>query len=199
MTPSFEDVPEHWKAPQGPYRQAPAEYGAGWWLVNPFTAAGGAMPWELRAAGPKTEKLPEGFEEIFGARPRSEEFHGTRNPSLFFQAAMAEWEQNLAQFRRAGLPEWAAPEQVEAAGRTFAAWGMGRPRFYEGRYGWSARFPESALKAFEVAARGAVEATHLVVAQYQLAMLDAGRVPAERHPFVPAHVWPGGAAVEEEN
>jgi hypothetical protein len=33
------EIPAHWKAPYGPYRQAPQQYGGEWWFVNPFTSA----------------------------------------------------------------------------------------------------------------------------------------------------------------
>ena len=194
MTPRFQDVPEHWKHPEGPYRQAPPEYGGEWWLVNPF---GSATPWLTQGKPGPQEKLPPGFEQIFGPRPKAEDFRETPNPSLYFRMAVVDWEQSLRQFKRAGLPDWANAEHAANAERVFASWGMGRPGYCEGRYGWSARFYESALRQFECAARAALESTHLVVAQYQMALLEAGSIPANKHPFVPPHVWPSES--KEEN
>ena len=36
-TPRYQDVPDVWKWPIGPYQQAPEEFGGEWWKVNPFT------------------------------------------------------------------------------------------------------------------------------------------------------------------
>lgn len=186
MTPRFDTVPDHWKYPEGPYRQAPAENGGQWWLVNPF---GSAEPWLTQSQKPKAEVLPLGFALIFGTRPQAKDYRGPGYPQTF-QAATADWEQSLAQFKQAGPPEWATAAEIQAAGQVFEAWDMGRPYFYEGRYGWSARFPHSELPQFEVAARAALEQGHLVVAQYQLALLERGAVPEKKHPFTPPSAWP---------
>lgn len=42
-TPRYQDVPDSWKWPIGPYQQAPEEFGGEWWKVNPFT---GSEPWK---------------------------------------------------------------------------------------------------------------------------------------------------------
>ena len=188
MTPKFQDVPAHWKYPEGPYRQAPAEYGGEWWLINPFSSA---TPWLTQSKPAPSVDLPEGFEDLFGARPRLESFLETPNPSLYFRLAAGDWEQSLRHFKRAGAPEWASEENLSTAAKVFESWEMGGPRYYEGRYGWSAKFPDSAQPDFECAARAALESTHLVVAQYQLALLEAGKLPERKHPFVPPNVWPG--------
>jgi hypothetical protein len=194
MTPRFQDIPEHWKYPEGPYRQAPAEYGGAWWLVNPF---GSAAPWLAQPVA--KENLPAGFEEIFGGRPEASSFHGTPNPSLYFRIAVVDWEQSLRYFKQAGAPEWASEKNLHAAATLFESWGMGRPRYYEGRYGWSARFVDSAIPEYETAARSAIEHTHLVVAQYQLAILERGDVPEHKHPFVPPQMWPDETKETEED
>jgi hypothetical protein len=196
MTPRFEDVPEHWKHPEGPYRQAPEEYGGEWWLVNPFASG---TPWLTQSQLVLEQPLPEGFEEIFGPRPKASDYSGPQSAGIYFQAVLVDWQQNLRFFKRAGVPEWASEESITLAGDTFASWGMGRPRYYEGRYGWSARFIDSEIPEFESGARAALQNTHLLVAQYQLALLDRGIVPERRHPFVPPHVWPKESAVEKED
>lgn len=187
MTAGFKDVPGHWKHPEGPYRQAPGEYGGEWWLVNPFTSP---TPWLTRSKASRQERLPDGFEGLFGPRPEASRFRDTPNPSLYFRIAVTKWEQDLGHFRRAGTPEWLDEQSLRTAAQVFESWEMGRPQFYEGRYGWSARFPGSSLPEFEAAARAAIEATHLVVAQYQMALLDAGITPSKKHPFVPPQAWP---------
>jgi len=187
MTPSYADVPEHWKQPAGPYRQAPAEHGGEWWLVNPFT---GSEPWLLQSQAGKPEALPEGFEEIFGPRPESSDFHQLSNPSLMFRIARTQWEQDLRHFKQAGAPEWASTEELSDSEAAFQRWGMGAPKHYEGRYGWMTRFPESEIADFEAAAWTAIQVSHLTIAQYQLRLVDRDIVPREKHPFVPPHVWP---------
>lgn len=196
MSPTFLDVPEHWKHPLGPYRQAPDEYGAQWWLVNPFTTA---EPWKLAAptAKPTDEPLPAGFVEIFGRRPKGGDFLATSNPSLLYRIARSQWEQDLRHFVRAGLPEWADQSQYDAAANVFRRWGMGAPHFYAGRYGWMVRFPGSEARDFEAAAWTAIYATHQVVAQYQLELIERGIPPKQQHPFVPPHVWPKAEESEE--
>jgi hypothetical protein len=196
MTPRYPSVPEHWKHPEGPYRQAPEEYGAEWWLVNPFASP---TPWLTQSKPTEESPLPEGFLELFGPRPRGEQFRVTPNPVQYFRLALAKWEQDLKYFQRTGVPEWATEEAIEAATQVFESWEMGRPRFYEGRYGWSVRFRDSQLPEFEAAARAAVETSHLVVAQYQMALLDEGRQPSRRHPFVPPHTWSNDTGQFEED
>ena len=187
MTPRFDDVPEHWKHPEGPYRQAPPEYGGHWWLVNPFATP---SPWLTQSRPANREPLPDGFEALFGARPQGADFRSTPNPSLFFRMALVQWEQDLRHFNRAGVPEWATAESMSTAEAVFRAWQMGAPRYYLGRYGWSARFPESPLPSFDADARTAIEGTHLMVARFQMAMVEDGKIPQRKHPFVPPHVWP---------
>lgn len=195
MTPRFENVPDHWKHPEGPYRKAPPEYGGEWWLVNPFASPN---PWLTQSRAATQEALPAGFEGLFGARPQAADFRSTPNPSLFFRMALVQWEQDLRHFDRAGVPEWATAESMSAAEAVFRAWQMGAPRYYLGRYGWSARFPESPLPSFDADARSAIESTHLMVARFQMAMVEDGKIPERKHPFVPPHIWPGETNELEE-
>lgn len=182
--PRYASIPEHWKAPFGPYRQAPNEYGGEWWYVNPFT---GMEPWlnEPREA----EELPPGFEEIFGPRPQASDYRG-KGGNAAFQVALADWQRDLKHFKGVGVPEWTTEAELEKAEAVFKAWGMGDMWVFEGRYGWSAAFPDSKIKSYDVPAQTAIEATHLAVAQYQIALLQAGVVPDKKHPFVPPHMWP---------
>lgn len=186
MTPKFKDVPAHWKYPEGPYRQAPLDYGGEWWLINPFASR---EPWLTQSQPPKADSLPPGFADIFGPRPQASDFRG-RNGHSSFQIAVADWGLNLKHFKGVGLPDGIMPEQRAAASDVFESWGMGLMRTYEGRYGWAARFPDSQIPDFDCAARTAIEATHLVIAQYQIALLGRGLTSVRKHPFVPPSVWP---------
>ena len=190
----FKQVPEPWKYPLGPYRQAPPEHGGEWWLVNPFTTA---EPWLTQGIAPSPEVLPPGFVEIFGPRPKISDFSKSATPSLLFRLATVQWEQDLRYFKQAGVPEWATAEQLASAAQVAQQWELGAPRFYEGRYGWMVRFPESQVKDFESSAWGILNAMHLQVAAYQLRLIDRGGIPRNRHPFVPPHVWPDGGVVNE--
>ena len=185
MTPRFETVPEHWKHPLGPYRQAPSEFGGEWWYVNPFT---GETPWVGSAPIPR-ETLPPGFAELFGERPKGSQFADSANPSLAHRAAVVVWEQELKYFQQAGYPEWAPAEDWKDASAAFEFWGMGAPRHYQGRYGWSTKFPDSELRDFDAATWTALNASHLVIAQYQIRLVQRGMEPRRRHPFVPPSVW----------
>jgi len=187
VTPTFENVPDHWKQPLGPYRQAPSEYGGRWWMTNPFT---GEQPWTRSAPSAVTDSVPAGFEDIFGKRPQSQDFHSASNPSLAFRMAITIWEQELTYFKKAGFPEWAPSSHWQDATAAFRFWGLGEPTHYEGRYGWMTRFTGAQIRDFECTTWTALHAAHLVVAQYQLRLLDEGIVPGIKHPFVPPSAWP---------
>lgn len=188
-TPHFLSVPESVQYPYGPYRQAPPEHGGEWWLANPFT---GEEPWLTQGYGdPYEPATPDGpeptpeFLAVFGPRPSSE----THPNRLERSAAIADWERNLEYFQGVGLPEGFTEAQLEAAGDLFESWGMGRPVVYEGRYGWTATFPSADVEGFEASPFAALEAPHLVVARYQIEMMENGMSPAEKHPFVPPQVF----------
>lgn len=186
VVPSFETVPAHWKYPQGPYHQAPPEWGGRWWLVNPFV---GGEPWVLYQTERPPEELPDGFVEIFGARPKHSDFpNDIANQQ--YRSATAKWEQDLKHFREAGAPPWAEPEAIKAATAVYMAWQMGAPRFYLGRYDWSARFVDSALPDYDAGAMTAISHPHLIIANYQIRMFQEGLTPDQRHPFVPPYLDP---------
>ena len=195
MTPNFENVPEHWRHPLGPYMKAPAEFGGRWWLVNPFV---GIEPWRRGAEAPADEELPPGFAETFGQRPRSQDYHGSANPSLAFRVALGEWEQQLRHFVRAGYPGWAPEREWGLVLDALRFWGLGDPRHYEGRYGWMTRFPKAQIPDYEASTWTTLNAVHLVIAQYQLRLLDQGIVPTVRHPFVPPAAWPGNESSKDK-
>jgi len=186
VRPRFKDVPEHWRHPLGPYRQAPEEHGGEWWMVNPFT---GREPWLFEDRIRQVPVLPEGFLEIFGPRPTMALFQRTPNAAFAYRSAVIVWEQELRYFKRQGLPEWATPPEVAEAERIFQAWEIGRPRYYEGRYNWMARLVESQIKDYDVPVWTALHWTHGTIAHYQIALASQGILPAKKHPLVSPHIW----------
>lgn len=179
--PHFTEVPDAWKRPFGPYVKAPAEFGGDWYKVNPFT---GPEPWKVHSS--VEAKLPFGFEVIFGPRPKSEDFHDASDPSEAFRVAKDLWEQDLRYFKKAGPPEWATDEEQELAEDTAEFWDMGSPYFYEGRYGFMARFPEAdPYTPFEATAWAVINFMHQEIAAYQIRLLQDGQFPDVQHPFVP--------------
>ena len=191
-TGGLDNVPETAKYPLGPYRQAPAEYGGKWWLVNPFTAA---EPW-LHADGlvqePQTDgpAAPEDFVAVFGERPVWDKQVSYQQ----FKDDLAQWDHDLTYFQQSGVPEGFSEEKIQLAGDVFEAWGLGRPVFYEGRYGWTATFPSAEVEHYQAAVFTAIEAPHLVIAKYQLRQIREGVAPAQQHPFVPGRFFPQSAA-----
>jgi hypothetical protein len=189
--PRFQDVPDSAKYPAAPYRQAPPEYGGEWWLVSPFT---GEQPWLNQdvggapAASPASkyaaENLPQDFLQAFGEMP----VRRAGESGADFAGRLARWKQDLGFFQRTGIPEGFDESQVDLASAAYEQWGMGRPVFYEGRYGWFARFPDSAIPDFEMDAASAVQTPHLAIAQFQVRLLRQGGEPATPHPFVPPHL-----------
>jgi len=193
MSKPLATVPEHWKAPFGPYRQAPADYGGEWWYVNPFNSkgtTGNNSPWERFAPKnqPEDAPLPDGFEAIFGKRPEFKDF----TDRTAWTTARNHWDQNLKQFKAAGLPLWLGQEQKAELDTLYQSWDMGKPHFYGGRYGEMVRWPNSEVQDFEQAAHFAAFYPHHVIAIYQAELAEHGlEVPVgKRHPFVPPHVFP---------
>ena len=175
----FAEVPGHLKSPLGPYVQAPPESGGEWWYANPFI---GPRPWlilEPRTEVPET--LPAGFEELFGPRPAR-----TRTDnSVDFAAKTNQWEQSLKHFKGVGIPDGIEPAEIDALRDTMEKWGLGEPRFYEGRYGWRVRFPDSRAPSFEMNPKTLVTAPQLSVSMYQIRLLKDGILPEPLHAMVP--------------
>jgi hypothetical protein len=177
-------VPDAVKFPSGPYHQAPIDKGGEWWLVNPFT---GREPWlrlEQVRESPTEEALPEGFADIFGPRPTRNAF-----PDYFdFRLGKMEWEHDLKFFKQAGIPPGLDETQLQTAKEAFVEWGLGEPVFYEGRHGWRARFPDSEVRGFEMSPTTAVQAPHIVIAKYQIRLIQQGDTPQKPHPWLPPQI-----------
>ena len=170
-TPRFASVPDNWKHPFGPYRQAPPEFGGEWWLVNPFTSD---TPWE-REGKPLGSAPPADFVEVFGGRPhRNEDFFG-------------EWNDNLRDWKGVGLPPWMTQADLDAANEVYRAYKMGKGVVYEGRYGWRVRWPDTTHFEFEGDAFSHIMtgAMHHKVAEFQDFLRNKGLPVPKPHPFLP--------------
>jgi len=181
--PSYPSVPEHWKNPFGPYRQAPAEFGGNWWYVSPFT---GTEPWLTQGGQVELPSYPAGFIDAF-PKPSAKEFPKF---GVSYQQAMSRWYDDLKYFKRAGLPEGFDTKAWDAARRLFIAWDMGEPMPFAGRYGFAVRFPNSLIPWFETSIMAAVEAAHHVIARYQISLRSAEVDVNKKHPFVPPDFFP---------
>lgn len=179
--PRFTSVPESAQHPQGPYKQAPAELGGEWWLVNPFS---GPEPW-LRAAesaaapAVEAQQPSDDFLRIFGPRPDA-----SRHSLETFA-----WERELNAFGGAGIPDGFTESQVQSAGEIFQEWGMGEPVFYQGRNGWAVRFPDSQSPDFQPNPKSVIDYPHLMIANYQIRVAREGGVVDAIHPLVPPSVF----------
>lgn len=132
------------------------------------------------------DKIPDGFIEVFGPHPRSKDFRDAPNPSIAYRSAVVTWNDAKKNFKRAGIPPEFSQAEYDNIVKTFEGWGTGPVKFYEGRYGWMARFPESpAGDAFREVSIQASRNPHNVIAGMQMAMLDRGKPVKKVHPFVP--------------
>jgi hypothetical protein len=110
----------------GPYKQAPAEFGGEWWLVNPFS---GPQPWvratEIAAGADPAETvpLPDGFLKLFGPRPERSE-SASRGEHVLSTLL---WDRELENFGGVGIPDGYTEEQVHTAAHDMKLWGMGEP------------------------------------------------------------------------
>lgn len=183
----LENPPEHWRSPIGPYRQAPPEYGGGWWLVTPFSDP---KPWLAGTRRGDAPGLPEGFEKLFGTRPKWEDFrHLKRRALISFEAAKVQWEQELKYFKRVGVPPGYTDVQIEDSFGVLEAWLLGEPTFYEGRFGWMGRFLESDIPDYDSSAFQIIRYPHHTVSQFQITNFARGVVPPKWHPFVPGVIF----------
>lgn len=175
-----ETVPEHWKGPYGPYREAPAEYGGGWYLVSWTT---GPEPWRTQQnKGLPPPEAPADFIALFGEIP-------DRNP-LDGGEARNYWLERLRHFKGTGTPEWASVEQVALSTSILKSWGLPGPVLYDGRYGWMALFNDSVIGDYEVPAVTFIRTPQNAVSEFQIEMLAQGIVPERIHPWVPPNLLP---------
>lgn len=176
----FDTVPEHWKQPFGPYHEAPADFGGGWYIVTPFT---GPEPWRTQQnKGLPPPEAPADFIALFGDIPQGS------TPEQ--RQARDYWLQRLRHFKGEGQPEWATAQEITAAIQILNSWGVPGPVLYEGRYGWMALFNDSVIGDYEVPAITAIRSPHNAVAGFQIEMLAQGLKPEKIHPWVPPSLIP---------
>jgi len=182
-------VPEAAQWPQGPYRQAPAESGGEWWLVNPFS---GSQPWVRAAeiaAGPgkvETVQPPDDFLKLFGPRPE----RGDSSSRGGYIVDTFVWDRELATFEGVGIPDGFSEEQVRTAADAMKQWGMGEPVFYKSRGTWITRFPDSQLPKCQISPETAIKAPQVTAGVYQLQAMLRGVEIENPHPLVPSDVFP---------
>lgn len=170
---SFMSIPEEWKEPKGPYRQAPAEHGGEWWLKSPFNS----KPWLsiVREAAP----LPVGFEALFGKRPDARDYPTPESSRI----DKMRWEKRLEDFVSISSPsEFGLAEEDPGV---YVAWGMGSPVYYVSKNGGlRARFVNvsksfyrtSASLTFDLTGEQVASDPHLMVALFQVhALVSAKR------------------------
>lgn len=164
-TRHYKEVPEHWKAPLGPYVQAPTEYGGEWWFVNPFT---GPAPWITEM--PKKE-WPAGFLDIF-PEPRLEMFMNAPNPSAALAAARSDHISALTRFD--GLVDFDIPEDPYL--NYLADWDMSFPWLvYKRRdIGRMVAFFSTPLGTWHASLGGLLYNVDHTIAQYQVDLEQAG-------------------------
>ena len=91
-----------------------------------------------------------------------------------FRAERTQRGHDLAHFHGSGIPEGFSEDKVQLAGDLFEAWGMGRPMFYEGRYGWTATLPGAELENYQSAVFTTIEAPHLVMREVPVVADEKG-------------------------
>lgn len=175
--PNYDTVPEHWKKPFGPYRQAPAEYGGKWWFVYPFNQA----PW-LNAQPVEPPTYPAGFLDTFGERPQAKDFPRF---GVTYQMALTRWKQNLDVFEGAARDPRVSDAEWDNARTQFLAYSMGEPRPYQNKYGYWIRFPQSRIPWYEIDGYSPAADTGHEIARYQISLLMEGEQVEKAHFFVP--------------
>jgi hypothetical protein len=176
--PGYKDVPEHYKHPVGPYRQAPAEFGGEWWLVSPFS---GPEPW-ARQARPDKE-LPPGFEAIFGKRRDPRNYPSYQS----YKVDQTIWDQELDNYVKPGPPDGVSQETVNNAANLTHEWGLGDLVFYLNKQpvlGWRAVWVSGPIQGFDLAADFVLNYTHHAIGIYQWEMLNRGITVPRIHPIV---------------
>lgn len=177
--PSWEDRPPE---NRGPYRKAPDEYGGGYYLVTPFSDP---QPW-LKHPLPDRQ-VPEGFALVFGPRPSWKDYQRLGKHALMaFESAKVIWESELKGFKSVGPPPNYDPALRADAEAVLVKWLLGKPVFYEGRFGWMGRFLESDIWDYDSSAWQIINYPHHVVSTYQITNFrQNGKTPPVWHPFVP--------------
>ena len=187
------EAPEHMQFPNGPYRQAPAEYGGQWWLVTPFSDP---KPWLKGSRETEADSLPDGVVEIYGSRPQWKDYrHLGKSALITFEGAKVTYDQDVERFQ--GLVTLSEEQLAFGVFRgaftsvadmhlAFVTWDMGMPVYYrDSLLGLMGRFVDSALPDYDMSYHSIATAGHNNIADFQEALwLRKGLEPARWHPFV---------------
>jgi len=126
--------------------------------------------------------LPDGFEDIFGPKPNSNNFHGNGYPQNFYKAKTI-WANDLRTYVGPGMPTDADKYPIEAAEARVADLGLGSPAYYEnsGYPGvdgttvrFHVRFPDSQDPSFQYSFKGFMQYPDVMVVKYWLLLTRAG-------------------------
>lgn len=176
----YPTVPDSWKSPQGPYRQAPAEYGGEWWFTSWTT---GEEPWktQLGFKRPEPEQTyPGGFVDIFGPRPDK--------PRVGEDSTVwAKWHQDLKNFIGLGGPKEPGKYEPWSARDLCLDYGIGAPHYYNTiSTGYRVRFPLGplGLDYGDISAKGFLNHPHLFIAYYQQKAIEEGHEFEKVHPLL---------------
>ena len=148
----------------------------GWSTRSPERNLGPPRLGPRRCSSMRPRRRPRVSRRSFGPKPSSSQSGG---------AARADWLRNLEHFKGVGIPDGFTEADVELAGAVYDAWGLSRPIFYNGRYGWRAAFVDGNGDSFQASAFTSLAAPHLVVARRQINQIGHGLTPPTIHPFVP--------------
>ena len=141
---------------------------------------------EFPAVAPKDD-LPDGFEVIFGPRPKPSDFTGYRR-NRKWRAGVVTWENAKRTFKGLGMPEGPNAQTINDANASAEFFEMGVPAYYENNYGFQVRFPDSQDSSFQTTFEAFTGAAHgHVIVSYQWGLtvdgipIDANKI----HPFAP--------------
>jgi len=154
--------------------------GGRWMVVSPVNQT----PWDEVPV----HVLPDGFERIFGPRPNSNNFHGKGYPRNF-QVAVVTWETDLRTYIGNFLPPVdVSTEQLAALHAEAIRYEMGEPAYYQNKYGYQVRFPESQAENFQANAEAWLgTGCGQIIVGYQNKITNMGIIIPEElmHPMAP--------------
>ncbi len=122
--------------------------------------------------------MPTGFLAVYGPPATSIGW------SLADRVARVKYEQDMRYF--GGLVD--EPEGFDRVADFYQRWGLGRPVFYQGRYGQYCRWPDAPFRPARATMFTAVNGAGVVVASWQVRVIMAGNTLNDLHAFVPPSV-----------
>ncbi len=119
--------------------------------------------------------MPDGFLAVYGPPP------SRTGQSLADRVARVKYEQDMRYF--GGV--LAEPVGFDEVADFYERWGFGRPSFYKGRYGEYCRWPNAPFRPAQATMFTAVHGAGVVVASWQVKVIQEGHVLTDLHAFVP--------------